>query len=63
MTVMPPRSHAEKRSHTARGLRGGELSAIRGRHVRHDIINALRNAHKMAFFPSVPRTVQESFNG
>jgi hypothetical protein len=35
-------------------------SAIRTRHGRHVFINALRNAHKMAFFPSVPRTVQES---
>ena len=41
--------------HFAFGLR-----AMRARHGRHVFINALRNAHKMAFFPSVPRTVQES---
>jgi hypothetical protein len=47
----------------ARQPRGRALSAIRWRHGRDVFINALRNAHKMAFFPSVPRTVQESFNG
>lgn len=38
----------------------GRLRAIRAWHGRHVFINAWRIAHKMAFFPSVPRTVQES---
>ncbi|CAL8477209.1 protein of unknown function (plasmid) [Caballeronia sp. S22] len=60
MTVTPLEHSCDANPSTNAQRHVAPRSAIRTRHGRHVFINALRNAHKMAFFPSVPRTVQES---